>query len=105
MFGDQDRLEVAIAITSVETGKVNPTDLHREIDVAVNRIRSQLLAMVELQLLRKVGIENGKRIFETRDPEDLFWKFAVHEFDTVLRHTFEDPADVTAATEPRERIR
>ena len=85
MFGNQDRLEVAVAISRVALGRVNATDLHRELDVAVNRIRSQLLVMVDLKLLREAGVEHGKRIFERCDADDLFWKFAQHEFEAVLK--------------------
>ena len=89
MFGNQDRLEVAVAITRVARGRVNATDLHHEIDVAVNRIRSQLLVMVDLELLQKVGVEHGKRMFEVCDKNDPFWKFAVHEYETAMKQTRE----------------
>jgi hypothetical protein len=96
MFGNQDRLEVAVAITRVETGRVNATDLHRDIDVAVNRIRSQLLVMEKLRLLRKVGVENGKRLFERCDEDDLFWKFVVNEYEMVAGEAIDSPADPLA---------
>ena len=105
MFGNQDRLEVAVAITRVELGRVNATDLHNEIKVATNRIRSQLLVMVELELLRPAGVENGKRIFERCNKNDPFWKFAVHEFETVLKETRELPgASRPAAARSRSKI-
>ncbi len=86
MFGNQDRLEVAYAITRVELGRVNATDLHRDIDLAVNRIRSQLLLLVSMHLLAETGGgEGGKRMFEVQDREDVFWKFVVHEFEQIVR--------------------
>jgi hypothetical protein len=85
MFGNQDRLEVAVAITRVELGKVNATDLHRDIDVAVNRIRTQLLVLESLGLLAKIGDEDGKRMFERLDRDDRFWEFVVGEYETAIR--------------------
>lgn len=98
MFGNRDRLEVAVAITRVERGRVNATDLHRELDVAVNRIRSQLLVMVDMRLLQQVGVEHGKHMFEVCDRNDPFWNFAVHECKTVMRQVLE-------ADPPRSRRR
>ena len=85
MFGNQDRLEVAIAISRVELGKVNATELHGDIEVAVNRIRTQLLAMKNLGLLAEIGNEHGKRMFKQVDPNDRFWAFAVAEYEMVVR--------------------
>ncbi len=91
MFGNQDRLEVAVAITRVELGKVNATDLNRDIDVAVNRIRTQLLLFESLELLKKTANEHGKRMFEVANPKDHFWKFAVAEFEMALRGALVSP--------------
>jgi hypothetical protein len=91
MFGNQDRLEVAVAITRVELGKVNATDLNRQIDVAVNRIRTQLLLFEALELLKRTDKEHGKSMFEVADPEDHFWKFVVDEFEMVLRGSLASP--------------
>lgn len=85
MFGNQDRLEVAVAITRVELGKVNATDLHRDVDIAVNRIRTQLLALERLGLLGKTGSEDGKRMFKRLHPDDHFWKFVLVEYEMVVR--------------------
>jgi hypothetical protein len=85
MFGNQDRLEVAVAITRVGLGKVNATDLHKDTDIAVNRIRAQLLALEALGLLAKTGDENGKRMFERLDDHDRFWAFAIGEYEGVIR--------------------
>jgi hypothetical protein len=90
MFGNRDRLEVAVAITRVQLGKVNATDLHRDIDVAVNRIRAQLLVLESLQLLRKTGSEEGKRMFQRIDDQDPFWQFAVSEYESVVGQYAED---------------
>src|SRR3954452_25027830 len=81
MFGNQDRLEVAVGISRVALGEVNATDLHQDVDVAVNRIRKQLLDLESLELLTKTGGGGGKRIFKVLDPADRFWKFAVSEYE------------------------
>jgi len=80
MFGNQDRLEVAVAITRVELGRVNATDLHHDTGIAVNRVRAQLLALESLGLLAKTGNDNGKRVFTRVDRDDRFWSFAVGEY-------------------------
>lgn len=92
MFGNRDRLEVAVAITRIELGKVNATDLARDIDVAVNRIRTQLLLFESLELLKKTASEHGKRMFEVTDPKDHFWKYAAAEFEMVVRGVLASPA-------------
>lgn len=99
MFGNQDRLEVAVAIARVELGKVNATDLHRDIDVAVNRIRAQLLALEAMGLLAKTGNEDNKRMFKLLDPDDRFWTFAVAEYQMVVGedHGPPSPGDFAAA--------
>lgn len=91
VFGNQDRLEVAAAIASVELGKVNATDLHQDVGLAVNRIRAQLLALVRLGLLEKAGRDDGKRVFKVMDRGDRFWRFATAEYEMVIRNPPELP--------------
>src|SRR5207245_232311 len=85
LFGNKDRLEVAVAITRVVLGKVSATDLGRDLDMAVNRIRAQLLALEALGLLAKTGDEDGKRMVQRTNDDDRFWGFAVGEYDDVIR--------------------
>jgi hypothetical protein len=85
MFGNRDRLEVAVAITRVELGKVNATDLNREVDIAVNRVRSQLLVLESMHLLAETGGgEGGRRMFEVQNRDDPFWSFALNEFEQAV---------------------
>lgn len=84
MFGNQDRLQVAVAITRVEIGRINATDLHRDTGIAVNRVRAQLLALESLGLLRRTGNEEGKRVFERLNRDDRFWAFALGEYQDQL---------------------
>lgn len=85
LFGNKDRLEVAVAITRVTLGKVSATDLGRDVDMAINRIRAQLLALEALGLLAKTGDEDGKRMFQRTNDDDRFWGFAIGEYEDVLR--------------------
>jgi hypothetical protein len=110
MFGNQDRLEVAVAITRVELGKVNATDLHKDTDIAVNRIRAQLLALEALGLLAKTGDEHGKRMFERIDHSDRFWAFVVNEYEGVIRDrkgspTVSDRRRAVKSSNPSRRTR
>jgi hypothetical protein len=97
LFGNKDRLEVAVAITRVALGKVSATDLGRDLDMAVNRIRAQLLALEALGLLAKTGDEDGKRMFQRTSDEDRVWGFAVGEYEDVIR-SLEDRSRDTART-------
>src|SRR5690349_6172809 len=67
LFGNQDRFEVAVAVAHSQLGRVNATDLHRVLDLAVNRIRAQLLALEAIGRLERLPDENGKRMFARVD--------------------------------------
>ncbi len=90
LFGNKDRLEVAVAIKRVALGKVSATDLGRDVDMAVNRIRAQLLALEALGLLAKTGDEDGKRMFQRTNDDDRFWGFAVGEYEDIIGSLLED---------------
>jgi hypothetical protein len=99
MFGNQDRLEVAVAISRVTLGEVNATDLHQDVDVAVNRIRKQLLDLEALELLAKTGGGGGKRLFKVIDRDDRYWKFAVDEYEMIERR-FESSKSKEKTSDP-----
>lgn len=74
MFGSSDRLEVAIAIALSPTGVVNATDLQWELQLAANRVRSQLLALADAGfVVEGPRGENAKRMFVRAESE--FWNF------------------------------
>jgi hypothetical protein len=52
MFGNLDRLDVAVAVALSDDGLVNATDLSWDLRIANNRVRAQLLALTELGLLQ-----------------------------------------------------
>jgi hypothetical protein len=73
MFGNLDRLDVAVAIALSEDGLVNATDLSWDLRIANNRVRAQLLALTELGLLRpEPGDRAGKRHYLRL--ENPFWQ-------------------------------
>jgi hypothetical protein len=73
VFGNRDTLDVAVAIGRQGDSAVNATDLSRDLGIAVNRVRSQLVAFADADLLRELDIGNsGKRWFVRRDSR--FWE-------------------------------
>jgi hypothetical protein len=73
MFGNLDRLDVAVAIELSDDGLVNATDLSWDLRIANNRVRAQLLALTELGLLRPEPADRaGKRHYLRI--ENPFWQ-------------------------------
>jgi DNA-binding IclR family transcriptional regulator len=62
-----DRLEVCVAIARSPDGLVNATDLHEEIGMAQSRVRNQLVALAEGELLSPFPRTAGKHWYERRD--------------------------------------
>ena len=60
MFGNLDRLDVAVAI-ALSDSVVNATDLSWSLRIANNRVRAQLLALAELGLLRPEPLEGSTK--------------------------------------------
>ena len=54
LFGNRDRIDVAVAIALGEDAAVNATDLAAEIGLANSRVRAQLLAFADAGLLSRV---------------------------------------------------
>jgi hypothetical protein len=73
LFGNRDRLEVAVAITLSPDGAVNATDLAKVTGLANNRVRNQLLVMAAAGLLAEMppGGEH-KRWYVRQDSP--FWQ-------------------------------
>jgi hypothetical protein len=72
MFGNRDRLDVAVAI-ALSDGLVNATDLSWSLRIANNRVRAQLLALSELGLLRPAPMESATKRHYLR-LENAFWQ-------------------------------
>jgi hypothetical protein len=61
LFGNRDRLEVAAAIAANDDALVNATEFQWKLGIANNRIRAQLIALAELDLLTDGTTDGGKR--------------------------------------------
>jgi hypothetical protein len=76
MFGNLDRLDVAVAIALSDDGIVNATDLSWSLRIANNRVRAQLIALADLGLLRSAPLDgSGKRHYLRI--ENPFWQTCV----------------------------
>jgi hypothetical protein len=71
LFGNSDRLQVAVAVHQSEDGVVNATDLADDLGIVNNRIRAQLLALAEAGLLDPEPVGSGKRWYVRRASD--FW--------------------------------
>jgi hypothetical protein len=73
LFGNRDRLEVAVAVARSEDGLVNATDLTEVLtNWPNNRIRAQLVALAGAGLLQAMSRDGSGRIWYLRTPA-LFW--------------------------------
>src|SRR4029077_12471137 len=61
LFGNQDRIDVVLAIGRSDGGVVNATDLADETGLINSRVRAQLLALVDAELLREIPPTGGDR--------------------------------------------
>ncbi|HVD41990.1 MAG TPA: hypothetical protein VNC16_13430 [Solirubrobacterales bacterium] len=66
-FGNQDRMEVLVAIALSPDGLVNATDLQWEIEIVQNRVRNQLVALARVGLLTKFPQRGGKAWYKRVD--------------------------------------
>lgn len=84
LFGNLDRLEVAVAVAQSKDNVVNATDL---VDVLPgwpnNRIRAQLRALAAADLLVALPRDGSGRVWYRRKPA-LFWE-ACLELDSRWR--------------------
>lgn len=72
LLGNQDRLEVGVAVARSEDGLVNATDLALELGLAQPRVRNQLVVLEKAGLLdRMPKSEDVKQWFRRR--ESPFW--------------------------------
>lgn len=59
LLGNRDRLEIAVAIALSRDGLVNATDLSDQLGMANNRVRANLLAFAEADLLEALPRSDG----------------------------------------------
>jgi hypothetical protein len=73
LFGNRDRLEVALAVARSGDGLVNATDLSSVlVGWPNNRIRAQLVALASVDLLRAAPKNGPGRVWYSRQPSS-FW--------------------------------
>lgn len=74
LFGNLDRLEVAVAVARNEDELVNATDLVSTLDgLQNNRVRAQLIALKDAGLLELAPqLGDGRRVQYIRQPS-TFW--------------------------------
>jgi hypothetical protein len=73
LFGNRDRLEVAVAVARSEQNSVNATDLMQALSGwPNNRIRTQLVALAGVNLLKAMPRDGSGRIWYVRK-DALFW--------------------------------
>lgn len=83
VLGNKDRLEVCAAIAESEDGLVNATDLQAEIGIAQSRIRNQLVALAEGDLLIAHPRDAGKQWYQRRD--SAFWPACIALYEDWIR--------------------
>jgi hypothetical protein len=75
LMGNRDRLEIAVAIAVSEDGVVNATDISRQLGIAPNRVRANLLAFAHVGLLDQPPPQSGRRWFIRRS--STFWSLCL----------------------------
>jgi hypothetical protein len=76
LMGNRDRLEVAVAVAVSEDGVVNATDISQQLGMANNRVRANLLAFAEVELLDDAPLsQSGRRWFIRRS--NPFWSLCL----------------------------
>jgi Mn-dependent DtxR family transcriptional regulator len=76
LLGNQDRLEVAVAVARSEDGLINATDLGLELGIAQPRVRNQLVTLEKAGLLDRMPKSGTvKQWFQRR--ESPFWHVCI----------------------------
>lgn len=71
LFGNQDTLLVAVAVARSPTGVVNATEIGWQVRLQANRVRTQLMAFVDLGYMEDGSVRERTRWFVRRDSS--FW--------------------------------
>jgi DNA-binding IclR family transcriptional regulator len=72
LFGNRDRIEVILAIDRSEDGCVNATDLAEETGLINSRVRAQLIALAEADLLDPGPSDQDRKRWYVRR-QSPFW--------------------------------
>jgi hypothetical protein len=84
LFGNQDRVEVAVAIAANEDGAVNATDLAIETGLINTRVRAQLRALADVGLLAEVPAAGELKRWYVRQ-DSTFWQICLDLYDEWTR--------------------
>ncbi|MGN6202573.1 MAG: ArsR family transcriptional regulator [Solirubrobacterales bacterium] len=76
LLGNQDRVEVGVAVARSEDGAVNATDLALELGIAQPRVRNQLLVLEKAGLLQRMPKSQDVKQWFMR-LESPFWNVCV----------------------------
>lgn len=72
LLGNQDRVEVGVAVARSKDGAVNATDLGLELGLAQPRVRNQLLVLEKAGLLKRMPKSGDVKQWFVR-VESPFW--------------------------------
>jgi hypothetical protein len=72
LLGNQDRLEVGVAVARSDDGLVNATDLGLELGIAQPRVRNQLIAFERAGLLSRMPKSGAVKLWFQRRTSP-FW--------------------------------
>lgn len=75
LFGNADRLEVAVAVAASSSGVVFAQELADELGISPPRVRTQLLAFTEAEVMTKLPRYDRVQSYERRDHP--FWQLAL----------------------------
>jgi hypothetical protein len=76
LLGNKDRIDVAVAIALGDDRAVNATDLADELGLVNSRVRTQLLAFAEIELLTEVQVSGELKRWYVRQ-DSPFWQACI----------------------------
>lgn len=82
LFGNRDRLDVAVAIARSKDNAVNATDLSIDLGVFNNRVRNQLVALADAGLLQAMPTGGDRKRWYLRR-QVPFWDACVHLYEEL----------------------
>jgi hypothetical protein len=94
VLGNKDRAEVGAAIGLSEDGVVNATDLALELGLPNSRVRAQLLALTEGEMLEPQPSISGKHLYAR--VESPLWEACID----LIQKSVSEPPSVRDADEP-----
>jgi hypothetical protein len=80
LLGNQDRLEVGVAVARSQDGVVNATDLALELGIVQPRVRNQLVVLEKARLLDRMPKSGDVKQWFVRR-ESPFWDVCLMLYD------------------------